>query len=346
MILTKPVQITLDFIDAINRNDLDKVTGIMTEDHLFIDLDKEEIYDHKTLVRWWQFYFSHWPEYRICVSELYQHENKVIVIGRTCGSHVEIPVSREYRDTLLWYSEVVDNQIKNWHLHYDTYEARESFGLKQMEPVFEPKVQARTIARHLELLSDGYTKSIREIRKYYTKIWKNAPAEKMLSLGAILLFEYDLRIFSYELVHHHKEAMKAIEPGQVERLGKGMSSWADTDTFAQYIVGPAWKNRRIPDSMLLNWAKSDDVWLRRTALVATIYLKGDVKRMLRFSKMMVGDHEDMIVKALSWVLRKMIKYDRAEVERFLKEHDDILAARVKREVRNKLETGLKTPRKN
>ncbi len=344
--LAKPVRITLDFIEAINSNNLDKITAMMTEDHLFIDLDKEEIYRIKTLVRWWQFYFSHWPDYKICVSEIFSKDNKVIVVGRTSGSHVGIPESKEFKETLIWYSEVVDDRIKNWHLHFDTEENRKKFKMDKLEMAFEPKVQAKTIARHLELFSDGYMKSIREIRKYYTNIWKKAPAVNMLKLGAILLFEHDLRIFAYELVHHHKEAMKAIEPGLVERLAKGLSSWADTDTFAQYIVGPAWKNKHIPDSMLLAWAKSDNLWLRRTALVSTIYLKGDVKRMLRFSRMMVDDREDMIVKALSWVLRKMIKYDRAEVEQFLKKHDKALAARIKREVRNKLETGLKTPRKH
>jgi hypothetical protein len=35
--------------------------------------------------------------------------------------------------------------------------------------------------------------------------------------------------------------------------------------------------------------------------------------------------------------------DPRAVERFLAQHDENLAARVKREVRNKLETGLKKP---
>ena len=38
------------------------------------------------------------------------------------------------------------------------------------------------------------------------------------------------------------------------------------------------------------------------------------------------------------------KPDKVAVARFLEEHDRVIAARVKREVRNKLETGLKNPR--
>jgi 3-methyladenine DNA glycosylase AlkD len=52
----------------------------------------------------------------------------------------------------------------------------------------------------------------------------------------------------------------------------------------------------------------------------------------------------MVTKAMSWALRELIVHDRAAVEHFLETHDDALAARVKREVRNKLKTGLKSPR--
>jgi 3-methyladenine DNA glycosylase AlkD len=59
--------------------------------------------------------------------------------------------------------------------------------------------------------------------------------------------------------------------------------------------------------------------------------------------MLMADRDDMVVKALSWALRELVVHDAAAVHRFLATHDDVLAARVKREVRNKLETGLKNP---
>ena len=50
-------------------------------------------------------------------------------------------------------------------------------------------------------------------------------------------------------------------------------------------------------------------------------------------------------KALSWALRELVVHDPDAVREFLEEHEDALAARVKREVRNKLTTGLKNPRR-
>ena len=62
------------------------------------------------------------------------------------------------------------------------------------------------------------------------------------------------------------------------------------------------------------------------------------------AEMLVSDHEDMVVKAMSWALRSLVPWDAKAVRAFLEEHEGELAARAKREVRNKLKTGLKNPR--
>jgi 3-methyladenine DNA glycosylase AlkD len=61
--------------------------------------------------------------------------------------------------------------------------------------------------------------------------------------------------------------------------------------------------------------------------------------------MLAADHEDMVVKALSWALRELVYFDPQSVEGFVKEYEQVLAGRVKREVSSKLRTGLKNPRR-
>jgi 3-methyladenine DNA glycosylase AlkD len=51
----------------------------------------------------------------------------------------------------------------------------------------------------------------------------------------------------------------------------------------------------------------------------------------------------MVVKALSWALRELAVRDPQAVRGFLAARGDTLAPRVRREVRNKLETGRKQP---
>jgi 3-methyladenine DNA glycosylase AlkD len=68
---------------------------------------------------------------------------------------------------------------------------------------------------------------------------------------------------------------------------------------------------------------------------------GDPERTLEVCGRVVDDRDDMVVKALSWALRELAKREPGQVEAFMARHGDALAPRVRREVRNKLETGLK-----
>ena len=72
---------------------------------------------------------------------------------------------------------------------------------------------------------------------------------------------------------------------------------------------------------------------------------GDVPRTLAVCRLLVNDTDDMVVKAMSWALRELVVHDPDAVREFLSEYEDVLAARVKREVRNKLTTGLKNPKR-
>ena len=72
---------------------------------------------------------------------------------------------------------------------------------------------------------------------------------------------------------------------------------------------------------------------------------GDTERTLEVCRILVDDHDDMVVKALSWALRELVPHDPKAVREFLATYEERLAARVKREVRNKLTTGLKNPRR-
>jgi 3-methyladenine DNA glycosylase AlkD len=72
---------------------------------------------------------------------------------------------------------------------------------------------------------------------------------------------------------------------------------------------------------------------------------GDIPRTLAVCALLVDDRDDMVVKALSWALRELVGHDPGAVDTFLDQHAACLARRVQREVRSKLTTGLKAPRR-
>jgi 3-methyladenine DNA glycosylase AlkD len=151
------------------------------------------------------------------------------------------------------------------------------------------------------------------------------------------------RFVAYELVLNHAPTLNSLTIAEVEALGDGIASWSDIDCFGCFISGPAWGARRLPDRLIQSWARSEDWCWRRAALVSTVPLR-DTKRTLAICRLLVDDREDLVVKALSWALRALSKHDREAARRFLDDYRDRLAARVLREVGNKLTTGLKNPR--
>jgi 3-methyladenine DNA glycosylase AlkD len=145
--------------------------------------------------------------------------------------------------------------------------------------------------------------------------------------------------------------MAVLDGPGVERLGEGNDNWASVDCFGVYIAGPAWRAGTVSDAQVRAWAMSTDRWWRRTALVATVALNvksrggtGDADRTLAVCEALVVDRDPMVVKALSWALRSLVGVAPHRVRAFLVAHGDDVPALVRREVGNKLETGLKRGR--
>jgi 3-methyladenine DNA glycosylase AlkD len=208
---------------------------------------------------------------------------------------------------------------------------------------------ADEIDRRIQALPDQSTEPVRQIRKEYSRRLRQAAASDVLAISTALCDRQ--RWVAYELLYFHPGGLAILGLEEVESLGQGLDGWVAVDTFARYISGPAWQQGRIPDEAIQRWAASPDRFWRRAALVSTVPLNlraaggtGDTGRTLDICRRLVGDHDDTIVKALSWALRELAIWDPEAVRGFLAEHDGELAARVKREVRNKLATGLKNPR--
>jgi 3-methyladenine DNA glycosylase AlkD len=201
-------------------------------------------------------------------------------------------------------------------------------------------------------LSVHNTASERALCRKYTALVAKASPEYVLAFARQLLSHHGYRWQAYETIEAHKNAFGSLNADTLEEFGQGMNSWWSVDSFARTLSGPAWRDGLISDELIARWAESPDLWWRRAALVSTVAFnirskggRGDVPRTLSICRMLASDHEDMVVKGLSWALRELVYFDRKAVEEFLLEYNNVLAGRVKREVGSKLNTGLKYPRR-
>jgi 3-methyladenine DNA glycosylase AlkD len=195
--------------------------------------------------------------------------------------------------------------------------------------------------------------SLRSLRREYSECTRDLPAEEVIELAAGLIANRRVhRFIADELISSRSDAMARLDLKRLEQLGSAISSWDQVDCFACYLSGPAWREGRIDDEAIARWARSSDRWWRRAALVSTVPLnvparggRGDTSRTLRICALLIDDRDAMVVKALSWALRALAKQDAGAVREFVEANEARLAPLVRREVRTKLVTGRKNPRR-
>jgi 3-methyladenine DNA glycosylase AlkD len=216
----------------------------------------------------------------------------------------------------------------------------------------DAKGVASALVAEIHALPVQNTPNQRAVRRQYSRRLRGADAGFVLDVARELFHTHGRRWLACELIASHRAALERVGEPDLEEFGQGIDTWGAVDSFARTLAGPAWLRGQVEDALIHCWAHSEDRWWRRAALVSTVALNvrsrggtGDVERTLAVCRLLVADHDDMVAKAMSWALRELVEHDPQAVREFLSEHEDVLAARVKREVRNKLTTGLKNPRR-
>jgi 3-methyladenine DNA glycosylase AlkD len=99
-----------------------------------------------------------------------------------------------------------------------------------------------------------------------------------------------------------------------------VNNWDLVDGSAPAIVGGYFEARN--RSQLYRWARSKKLWERRIAMLATYrYIRqGDFADALAIARILRDDREDLIQKAVGWMLREIGNRDREAEERFLRAH--------------------------
>jgi len=101
---------------------------------------------------------------------------------------------------------------------------------------------------------------------------------------------------------------------------KYINNWDLVDLTAERIVGAFLIDK--DQDMLYQLAESKSLWERRIAILSTFhYIKnGKFGDTLRISRLLINDPEDLIHKAVGWMLREVGKRDLDVEERFLKKY--------------------------
>jgi ketosteroid isomerase-like protein len=119
------------FIAAINTKNLPELSGLMTEDHTFIDSSGRIVSGREAMMAGWQAYFQMFPDYETRVETILSDEATVAAFGSACGTYSgrrgPVPENR-IEMPAAWKAIVENGKIKSWQVYADWAE-----GLKIIE---------------------------------------------------------------------------------------------------------------------------------------------------------------------------------------------------------------------
>lgn len=157
------------------------------------------------------------------------------------------------------------------------------------------------------------------------KIAKKYPDLSLDEIGLLLknnIHEYRLTSLLI-LVSRYKKAKPQSKKEIVDFYlsnTENINSWDLVDSTAPYILGHFLLDK--DRSVLYRLARSENVWERRIAVLSTFtFIKnGSFEDALNISELLLSDGNDLIHKAVGWMLREIGKRDPAIEEGFLEVH--------------------------
>ncbi len=124
---------------------------------------------------------------------------------------------------------------------------------------------------------------------------------------------------------------------------KHINNWNLVDASAPYIVGAYLADK--DKNILIEWTKSTNMWVRRIAIVSTLCFirQNHLQTTLTIAKQLLNDKQDLIHKAVGWMLRELGKKNESELKKFIKQH---YASMPRTTLRYAIERFSPTERKN
>ncbi len=125
------------------------------------------------------------------------------------------------------------------------------------------------------------------------------------------------------VAHFVNEASPDLLPTIKRWLERSCDNWGLVDNLAPSVLGPLLDRHRELIPEVVGWSRSPILWVRRGATVAFVPLARKGKQLpaaYRIASRLFGDQEDLMHKAVGWLLREAGKTDMDRLQRFLLKH--------------------------
>lgn len=107
------------FVDCINSHDVDGLAALMSDDHVFIDAHGNKVRGKEAMTAGWHGYFEWFPDYRIEVSDVFQHDEMLAMFG-FAGGTFKGNADAKWRLPAAWKTIVKNGRVALWQVYADT----------------------------------------------------------------------------------------------------------------------------------------------------------------------------------------------------------------------------------
>jgi 3-methyladenine DNA glycosylase AlkD len=146
---------------------------------------------------------------------------------------------------------------------------------------------------------------------------------------------FELRSAGVALLSKYAELLEERDLPWLLGFVRMSKTWAHVDWLAADVIGGVVGESKTALRRLPVWARDNNFWVRRTALLAQLRLlsheAGDFALFARIAAPMLGEREFFIRKAIGWVLREVSKKRPQLTFAFLRTHRDQASAITLRE---------------
>jgi uncharacterized protein (TIGR02246 family) len=117
-----PIETALAFFAAINAHDPDKLAGLMTEDHVFIDSLGAPVRGRDKMREAWRSYFVICPDYRVSHAAVFHNAETVAAFGSASGTvsvRGQLAAKNKWEIPAAWRLEVDAGRIREFQVYAD-----------------------------------------------------------------------------------------------------------------------------------------------------------------------------------------------------------------------------------
>ena len=116
------------FVNAINRQDVEGLAGLMTEGHRFVDSLGNAVEGREKMQAAWAAYFLMVPDYSIAVEESFCDGPVVVMLGVAQGTYTADGTLREenrWKTPAAWRALIEDGKVAEWRVYADNEPIRQ-----------------------------------------------------------------------------------------------------------------------------------------------------------------------------------------------------------------------------